>query len=314
MSKVYARELFVYPSDYDKMCRLNFAPSGENWESFAQLLPQHTGATGFTNNEVQLLRLENPSDPVRVILRAWLPQNTATCYTLCIALRRILADDIVDALGIGAFCPPLMANDLFRTRADFDKLAPLNTAPNGYNWETVAGFLKQENGCQGFTWQQTMQAGRINHADPLGHLMSLWLPQRTATRQVLREAIRKTSNHVVMEKLGLCSIQSMPSVLVWTYDNGPQKTNLVSSISQSNTVTLKAQSPSVSVNQRIVDEQQKENKDDDVCAICFVNKKNSVILDCAHASFCYECVKSFVGKPCPGCNQTVIKVIKTFNI
>lgn len=332
MAKMYARELLVYPSDYDKFSRLNRDRIGENWGTLAKLLPQHTGAAGFTCDEIESLRLEDPNYPIRAILRAWLPQNTATCKALCIALRRVLADDIVDALGIGSYFPPLMAADIFKTQADFDKLSPLTTAPGGHNWELVASYLTQESGLQGFTWQETAQAASINHANPLAHLMTIWLPQKTATRRVLSQALKKTGNYQIIDKLGLCYIQD-PSPPEWTYDAVPEKSKAVQ-------VTLFGEIPQklpavIPFDRKIVEEQKrlldecdarkvvvnqeksdlpKDSSEEEVCAICFVNKKNCVVLDCGHVSFCYSCVESFVNKPCPVCNQTIIRVVKTYDV
>jgi hypothetical protein len=92
--KKMAREFFVYPQDYRKLHPLNYEKTN-GWKEFGGSLPQHTGAPGFTMNELDQFGFNN-SNPVETVLKAWLSQNTATADALYRVLSNLGRHDIRD--------------------------------------------------------------------------------------------------------------------------------------------------------------------------------------------------------------------------
>lgn len=93
----YARDLFVYPSDYEKLYPLNYAPQGCNWRALG-------GRLRFTDEELDQIFFEGTNtrgmNPVHLLLRAWLPRATATKAALINALNDIGQQAVIQSLGI----------------------------------------------------------------------------------------------------------------------------------------------------------------------------------------------------------------------
>jgi hypothetical protein len=56
----------------------------------------------------------------------------------------------------------------------------------------------------------------------------------------------------------------------------------------------------------------KDEKNDNICKICYDNMNNTVNLPCGHMIFCTQCANKYNNKICPVCNQKMTEIKKVY--
>ena len=185
-------DLLQYSSDWAKLRPLNISNHGHDWQALGGILPQANGNLGFTQEQLRQFQLQNPSDPVHVLLDVWKSQiSVATTAAFSAALVKIGRTDICDTLGLKYSKP---TENTISEEELYALLKPVNANfPASNNWEVVAGALPQENSDPGFTMNALDQIKLEYPVEPIRGVLKAWLPQSTATGLALKKALVKAN-------------------------------------------------------------------------------------------------------------------------